>query len=133
MDSSLILSNILNPPVLFFFMGMMAVWLKSANGSVFLLLGSLAVGMVTSENGWDRLEVFTGDIFYGMLTFFLLDIGLVAATRPDDLKKSGSFVIGFSIFMPLVSSLMGIFWQKRSRLLQAKRFCLPYSVPVPPI
>ena len=29
MDSSLILSNILNPPVLFFFIGLMAVFLKS--------------------------------------------------------------------------------------------------------
>ena len=29
MDSSLILANILNPPILFFFMGMIAVFLKS--------------------------------------------------------------------------------------------------------
>lgn len=78
------------------------------NGSVFLLLGSLLVGMVTSENGWDRLHVFTGDIFYGMLTFFLLDMGIVAARRIDDLKKSGSFVIGFSILMPVFNALIGI-------------------------
>ena len=82
------------------------------NGSVFLLLGSLLVGMVTSENGWNRLEVFTGDIFYGMLTFFLLDMGLVAAKRIDDLKKSGSFIIGFSIFMPVINALIGIFIAK---------------------
>lgn len=82
------------------------------NGSVFLLLGSLAVGIVTSDNGWDRLEGFTGDIFYGMLTFFLLDMGLIAAKRIDDLKKSGSFVIGFSIFMPVINALMGIFLAK---------------------
>jgi uncharacterized protein len=29
MDSSLILSNILNPPVLFFFLGMIAVFVQS--------------------------------------------------------------------------------------------------------
>lgn len=29
MDSSLVLSNLLNPPVLFFFMGMVAVFLRS--------------------------------------------------------------------------------------------------------
>ncbi|BAZ44444.1 hypothetical protein NIES4102_14530 [Chondrocystis sp. NIES-4102] len=78
------------------------------NGSVFLLLGSLLVGMITSENGWNRLEVFTGEIFYGMLTFFLLDMGLVAARRIDDLKKSGSFVIGFSILMPVFNAIIGI-------------------------
>lgn len=79
------------------------------NGSVFLLLGSLVVGMVTSENGWNRLEGFTGDIFYGMLTFFLLDMGIVAAKRIDDLKRGGSFVIGFSILMPVFNALIGIF------------------------
>ncbi|MEN9518804.1 MAG: hypothetical protein RLZZ381_1392 [Cyanobacteriota bacterium] len=82
------------------------------NGSVFLLLGSLLVGMITSENGWQRLEVFTGDIFYGMLTFFLLDMGIVAAKRIDDLKKSGSFIIGFSVFMPVINALIGIFLAK---------------------
>jgi hypothetical protein len=82
------------------------------NGSVVLLLGSLLVGMITSENGWERLEVFTGDIFYGMLTFFLLDMGLVAAKRIEDLKKSGSFVIGFSIFMPIFNALISIFLAK---------------------
>ncbi len=82
------------------------------NGSVVLLLGSLLVGMITSQNGWDRLEVFTGEIFYGMLTFFLLDMGLVAARRIDDLKKSGSFVISFSILMPVFNALIGIFIAK---------------------
>jgi uncharacterized protein len=78
------------------------------NGSVFLLLGSLIVGVITSEQGWQRLEVFTGDIFYGMLTFFLLDMGLVAAKRINDLKKSGSFVIVFSILMPILNATIGI-------------------------
>ena len=82
------------------------------NGSVFLLLGSLIVGMITSEKGWDRLEVFTGEIFYGMLTFFLLDMGLVAAKRIEDLKRSGSFIIGFSILMPILNALIGIFLSK---------------------
>ena len=82
------------------------------NGSVFLLLGSLIVGMITSEKGWERLEVFTGEVFYGMLTFFLLDMGLVAAKRIEDLKRSGSFVIGFSILMPVFNALIGIFLSK---------------------
>lgn len=78
------------------------------NGYVFLLLGSLLVGLVTREQGWDSLKTFTGDMFYGMLTFFLLDMGLVAARRIHDLQKSGSFLIGFSVFMPVVNALIGI-------------------------
>jgi hypothetical protein len=78
------------------------------NGSVFLLLGSLLAGVVTSQQGWESLEPFTDDIFYGMLTFFLLDMGLVAARRIGDLRKSGAFLIVFSIAMPLLNALIGI-------------------------
>jgi hypothetical protein len=78
------------------------------NGSVFLLISSLLVGVVTSEQGWNSLEPFTGELFYGFLTFFLLDMGLVAARRFQDLKKSGSFLIGFSILMPILNALIGI-------------------------
>ena len=78
------------------------------NGYVFLLLGSLVVGILTSEQGWNRLEPFTGELFYGMLTFFLLDMGLVAARRIQDLSKSGSFLISFSILMPVFNAIIGI-------------------------
>ncbi len=78
------------------------------NGSVFLLVGSLLVGIVTSEEGWDSLKPFTGDMFYGVLTFFLLDMGLVAARRFQDLRKGGPFLIGFSILMPVMNALLGI-------------------------
>lgn len=78
------------------------------NGSVFLLVGSLLVGMVTSDQGWESLKPFTGEMFYGVLTFFLLDMGLVAARRFQDLRKGGAFLIGFSILMPVFNALVGI-------------------------
>ena len=64
--------------------------------------------MITNQAGWHKLEVFTGDIFYGALVFFLLDMGLVAAARLQDLRKSGLFAICFSIFMPLFNAAIGI-------------------------
>lgn len=79
------------------------------NGSVFLLLSSLLVGMVTSTQGWDRLEPFTGEIFYGLLTFFLLDMGLVAARKIQEFRKGGSFLVGFSVLMPVSNAIVGIF------------------------
>ncbi len=78
------------------------------NGSVFLLVGSLLVGLVTSQQGWESLKPFTGEMFYGVLTFFLLDMGLVAARRFGDLRKGGSFLIGFSILMPILNAILGI-------------------------
>lgn len=78
------------------------------NGSVYLLIGSLLVGLITSKEGWNSVKPFTGDMFYGVLTFFLLDMGLVAARRLQDLRKGGSFLIAFSVLMPVFNALVGI-------------------------
>ncbi len=78
------------------------------NASVFLLIGSLIIGVLTGEEGWIKLEPFTQGIFYGALTFFLLDMGLVAAKKIKDLSKTGVFLIGFSVFVPILNALIGI-------------------------
>ncbi|MEC4982744.1 MAG: sodium-dependent bicarbonate transport family permease [Oscillatoria sp. PMC 1068.18] len=78
------------------------------NGSVFLLIGSLLIGMLTGDKGWEKLEPFTQGIFYGALTFFLLDMGIVAAKRIKDLSKTGSFLIFFSVSIPVANAIIGI-------------------------
>lgn len=78
------------------------------NGSVFLLIGSLLIGVLTGDAGWEKLKPFTQEIFYGALTFFLLDMGLVAARRIKDLSKTGSFLIGFSVFIPVANAMLGV-------------------------
>lgn len=74
------------------------------NSSVFLLIGSLVMGILTGENGWEKLKPFTQDMFYGVLTFFLLDMGLLAAKRIKDLQKTGAFLIIFAILIPIVNA-----------------------------
>jgi len=54
------------------------------------------------------MQPFTQGIFYSALTFFLLDMGLVAAKRIRDLSKTGSFLICFSVFIPVLNALLGI-------------------------
>ncbi|WP_449419143.1 sodium-dependent bicarbonate transport family permease [Phormidium nigroviride] len=78
------------------------------NGSVFLLVSSLIIGLLTGDSGWLKIKLFADDLFYGILCFFLLDMGLIAARRINDLKQAGSFVIGFSVVMPLLNALIGI-------------------------
>jgi len=78
------------------------------NGSVFLLIGSLVIGVLTGEHGWEVLKPFTQDMFYGVLTFFLLDMGLVAAKRIKDLEKSGIFLIAFAILIPVFNAGVGV-------------------------
>lgn len=78
------------------------------NSSVFLLVGSLLIGVLTGEHGWEVLSPFTQEMFYGVLTFFLLDMGLVAAKRIKDLQKTGMFLISFAILIPIVNAIIGL-------------------------
>ncbi|NJK53337.1 MAG: sodium-dependent bicarbonate transport family permease [Leptolyngbyaceae cyanobacterium SU_3_3] len=78
------------------------------NGSVFLLFGSIAIGILTGEHGAQVLKPFTEDLFYGALTFFLLDMGLVAAKRIQDLQKAGVFLISFAILTPILNAGLGL-------------------------
>lgn len=78
------------------------------NGSVLLLLGSLLVGVLTGEAGKKELQPFTHGLFKGLLAFFLLDMGLVAARRLRDLRKAGVFLVSFAILMPLLNAVLGI-------------------------
>jgi hypothetical protein len=78
------------------------------NGSVFLLIGSLLIGILTGEHGWQLLSPLTQDMFYGVLTFFLLDMGLVAAKRIKELEKTGAFLIAFAIVMPVLNAAIGL-------------------------
>lgn len=80
------------------------------NSSVFLLVGSLVIGYLVAANSPSSVEKmlpFTDKLFYGALSFFLLDMGIVAAQRIGDLRRAGSFLIGFSVLMPLFNALVG--------------------------
>ena len=80
------------------------------NGSVYLLVGSLVIGYLSAGNSPQSVEKmlpFTDKLFYGALSFFLLDMGIVAAQRLGDLRRAGSFLIGFSVLMPLFNALVG--------------------------
>ena len=80
------------------------------NGSVYLLVGSLLVGFLSagqSPSSVEKMLPFTDKLFYGALSFFLLDMGIVAAQRIRDLQAAGSFLIGFALLMPLCNALIG--------------------------
>jgi hypothetical protein len=81
------------------------------NGSVFLLIGSLLIGALVSHfspSGVERMEPFTEKLFYGVLCFFLLDMGLVAAQRLRDLRQTGPFLVAFAIAAPIVHGFVGL-------------------------
>jgi len=81
------------------------------NGSIFLLIGSLVIGYLVaafSPAGVEKMDPFTEKLFYGALCFFLLDMGLIAAQRLQDLRQAGAFLIGFAVLAPLLHALAGL-------------------------
>jgi hypothetical protein len=78
------------------------------NGSVFLLLASLAVGLASGDAGRNALRPFTDALFPGVLCLFLLDMGMVAARRLADLRRAGAFLVGFALLAPLASAAVAI-------------------------
>ena len=79
------------------------------NGSVFLLIGSLVIGMLTGEKGNAAIAPFTDTIFKGMLCLFLLDMGLISARRVGRLKQLGAFPIVFAVCIPLLNAAIALF------------------------
>lgn len=78
------------------------------NPSVFLLMGALVIGILTGEKGWTSMEPLFGALFKGILAFFLLDMGIVAAKRIYELKKLGVFLIAFAIIMPIFNAIVAM-------------------------
>jgi uncharacterized protein len=72
------------------------------DGAQLLLLGAMVVGLVTGESGKAAMQPFTGDLFKGMLSFFLLDMGLQAARNMGELKGKSPWLLAYAIFGPLV-------------------------------
>jgi hypothetical protein len=71
------------------------------NGSVLMIFGSLLIGFVSDASQSIGIKHFTTDIFKGFLAIFLLDMGMLAASRLKAFKKQGPFLFLFAIFMPL--------------------------------
>jgi hypothetical protein len=82
------------------------------NSSVVLVLGSLIIGLLSGDSGAEALAPFTGDIFKGMLSFFLLDMGLLAAKRISGLKKAGVTLISFALILPVLHGIVAVMLSK---------------------
>jgi hypothetical protein len=76
------------------------------DGAHLLLLGSLLIGYITGDAGKQILDPFTGQIQKGILAFFLLDMGLVVATRARAWHGHGGFLVAFGVCVPLVNAAL---------------------------
>lgn len=79
------------------------------NSSVFLLLGSLVVGVLSGTTGQQSVGIFLIDLFKGFLGFFLLDMGIKTATQ---IKKTPLKwdLLAVGLLTPLVVACATILW-----------------------
>lgn len=76
------------------------------DGAQLLLLGAMVVGLLTGEAGQQAMQPFSGDLFKGMLAFFLLDMGLLAARNFGTLKGQSPWLLAYAIGGPLVHAVL---------------------------
>lgn len=78
-----------------------------AGRSILLLLGGTILGYLTGPEGMSQVSPFFVDPFRGVLTLFLLELGMVASRRFHDLLEVGPFLLGFGIVMPVLHGFLG--------------------------
>jgi len=78
------------------------------DGAQLLLLGAMVVGMMTGDAGKAAMEPFSGDLFKGMLSFFLLDMGLMAARNLPQVKGKSPALIAYAIIGPILHASLAL-------------------------
>ncbi|MFC5299771.1 sodium-dependent bicarbonate transport family permease [Azospira restricta] len=78
-----------------------------AGKSILLLVGGLLIGWAAGADGIRPLDRMFFDLFKGMLAFFLLEMGLVAASRLGELRRAGAFLLAFAVAMPVAAGALG--------------------------
>ncbi|MEI6175564.1 MAG: sodium-dependent bicarbonate transport family permease [Verrucomicrobiota bacterium] len=74
---------------------------------ILLLLGGLAIGLLCGKKGFEQVAPLFDAPFKGVLTLFLLEVGLVTGRRLRDLKSAGWRLVAFALVMPLLHGLLG--------------------------
>jgi uncharacterized protein len=76
--------------------------------SIVLLMGGLIIGFVSGQKGAEQVAPLFDAPFRGVLTLFLLEVGLVTGRRLPDLKHAGWRLPVFGIVMPFLHGLLGV-------------------------
>ncbi len=76
--------------------------------SIFLLVGGVVLGFLTGSAGYTRIDDFFTGLFTGVLTLFLLELGMVAGRRIKDLKQVGLSLFVFGTSFPILAGSLGV-------------------------
>lgn len=78
------------------------------DGTQVLLLGAMAVGFLSGDAGKAVMQPFSGDLFKGMLAFFLLDMGIQVAKNFGAVRGRSPVLIAYASLGPLVHAAIAL-------------------------
>ena len=78
------------------------------HGTQLLLLGALAIGWISGEHGQQTMKPFTGDLFKGLLAFFLLDMGVQVARQLGAVRQASGWLLAYAVLGPLTHALIAL-------------------------
>ena len=88
---------------------LLAVLRESITGkAIVVLLGSIFIGYAIGEEGFEPIKLVFEDMFIAAIVIFLIEMGIIAGQRLDDIKQGGIFLIGFALAMPTINGLIGV-------------------------
>jgi hypothetical protein len=76
--------------------------------AIVILLGSIIIGYLIGEEGFSSISIVFDELFTGAIVIFLIEMGIIAGQRLEDIKKVGVFLIAFSIIMPTFNGVVGV-------------------------
>ena len=76
--------------------------------TMILLVGGLVIGFLIGDKHYASIQPFYEGLFKGVLTLFLLEMGIVAGARLGDLKRVGAFLLAFGMIMPALHGVLGV-------------------------
>ena len=76
--------------------------------AIVILLGSIVIGYIIGEAGFEPIKIVFDEMFVGAIVIFMIEMGIIAGQRLDDLKKVGIFLTAFAIIMPTFNGIVGV-------------------------
>jgi hypothetical protein len=78
------------------------------DGAQLLLLGAMIVGLISGEAGERSMQPFAVGLFKGMLSFFLLDMGLMAARSFSQASTKPPLLVVYAVLAPIIHAALAL-------------------------
>jgi len=76
--------------------------------AIVILLGSIVIGYIIGKEGFEPISIVFDELFTGAIVIFMIEMGIIAGQRLEDIKKVGIFLTAFSVIMPTINGIIGV-------------------------